>query len=606
MPTLLDYFRPQPRSIDPFGSFNGRVTYYAPGPGDRMEGGFETSRPNPITGKSVPATLDNYRLGYSPFVTLAGDPSRYGQAVNMGPLTYTSPIDQKSYTLPDVTGVVHDTGSAFKGRPDKLDVAAGDYRGWSPQAASAAVQADGGRRTVTPVSMPQRPSGMDMEFDPWTGQAPPGGAVDSPAEGPTAVASGPPQQRQKTMPQSLMDMFQPTDAAGDPTTFDKALAGQRQGLIGFGLGLASPAWQGESQMSNALQGYQRGSAQDATQARYAQAMAHQKTQDARQAAMDKFNIGMKEREFTRGGETDFQKIQADILKYGEPARQFYAAKYGETPQLTKITNPNTGEDETVLFNPRAPKGQQFTPVPTDIFNPPGTTAAPPAAPGTTPAPGTVPGAPAASIDPNAPSATGPTTPKGPADLPPRVGPKAFEPEEKLRKEFNAATKPHQEVRQSYNRLLAAKDTAAGDIALIFGYMRMLDPGSVVREGEFATAQNAAGIPDMVRNMYNRALSGERLNPNQRGQFKDQASSIYEKYDQEYSARADQFRQIAKQNRIDPSRVIPDLGPAPKAAEKTAGDPLAEARDAIKRGAPRAAVIERLAKSGVRFNPKDLD
>ena len=43
-------------------------------------------------------------------MTLAGDPSRYGQTVKMGPLTYTSPLDQKSYTLPDVTGYVHDTG----------------------------------------------------------------------------------------------------------------------------------------------------------------------------------------------------------------------------------------------------------------------------------------------------------------------------------------------------------------------------------------------------------------------------------------------------------------------------------------------------------------
>jgi len=39
---------------------------------------------------------------------------------------------------------------------------------------------------------------------------------------------------------------------------------------------------------------------------------------------------------------------------------------------------------------------------------------------------------------------------------------------------------------------------------------MLDPGSVVRESEFATAQNAAGVPDQVRNMYNKVLSGTRL------------------------------------------------------------------------------------------------
>src|SRR5262249_49734074 len=39
-------------------------------------------------------------------------------------------------------------GSAFGGRPDKLDVAVGDFRGWSPGAASAFVQTDAGRRMV--------------------------------------------------------------------------------------------------------------------------------------------------------------------------------------------------------------------------------------------------------------------------------------------------------------------------------------------------------------------------------------------------------------------------------------------------------------------------
>jgi len=404
-------------------------------------------------------------------------------------------------------------------------------------------------------------------------------------------------------------MFQPQDAAGQPTDLGGAVTGRSNSLIGLGLGLLSPSnpLRGQSSWGQALEGFQGGAQIDArTAAAAAQLKQHRADQARAQANAD--------RAFARSGETDFQKIQADIQKYGEPARQFYANKAGDTSSIVKITNPNTGEDESVLYNPRAPAGQQFRPVPTDIFNPPAAPAVP-AAPAAPAAPEGAPDSFASRFDavatPASASASAavpaaPTAPRGPADLPPRVGPKAFENEEKLRKEFNAATKPHQEVRQSYNRLLAAKDTAAGDIALIFGYMRMLDPGSVVREGEFATAQNAAGIPDMVRNMYNRALSGERLNPNQRDQFKDQAGAIYQKYDQEYSARAEQFRGIAKQNRIDPSRVIPDLGPAPKAAEKAAGDPLAEARDAIKRGAPRAAVIERLAKGGIRFNPKDLD
>src|SRR5262245_49688163 len=141
-------------------SFPSRVTFYAPGPGDPMEGGFETSRANPLTGDLVPSTLDDVRLGRSPFVTLASDPRRYGETINLGPITYRSPLDNQTYTLPSVTGYVHDTGSAFRGRPDKLDVAVGDFRGWSPSAASAFVQTDAGRRMVETSGAPLQSGGQ--------------------------------------------------------------------------------------------------------------------------------------------------------------------------------------------------------------------------------------------------------------------------------------------------------------------------------------------------------------------------------------------------------------------------------------------------------------
>lgn len=101
-----------------------------------------------------------------------------------------------------------------------------------------------------------------------------------------------------------------------------------------------------------------------------------------------------------------------------------------------------------------------------------------------------------------------------------------EAEAKFRKEYSDQTKGYQEVKSAYQRILASEDSAVGDLSLIFGYMKMLDPGSVVREGEFATAQNAAGVPDRVMNLYNRALSGQRLNPSQRKSFKGQADKLY--------------------------------------------------------------------------------
>ena len=102
-----------------------------------------------------------------------------------------------------------------------------------------------------------------------------------------------------------------------------------------------------------------------------------------------------------------------------------------------------------------------------------------------------------------------------------------EAESKLRAEYNNQTAVYRDVRSSYARVLASEETAAGDISLVFGFMKMLDPGSVVREGEFATAENAGGVPDRVLNLYNRLRSGERLNPDQRNMFKSQARSLFD-------------------------------------------------------------------------------
>lgn len=86
-----------------------------------------------------------------------------------------------------------------------------------------------------------------------------------------------------------------------------------------------------------------------------------------------------------------------------------------------------------------------------------------------------------------------------------------------------------DVRQSYNRILSTGNnpSAAGDLALIFNYMKMLDPGSTVREGEFANAQNSAGIPERIRAKYNQVINGERLAEDQRADFLGQAKNLYE-------------------------------------------------------------------------------
>lgn len=169
---------------------------------------------------------------------------------------------------------------------------------------------------------------------------------------------------------------------------------------------------------------------------------------------------------------------------------------------------------------------------------------------------------------------------------------------KLRKEFNAlpGVKDYREVEANYRqvRSLARPDaTAADDVALIFSYMKMLDPGSVVREGEFATAQNTAGIPDQVRNAYNKAISGNRLNASQRQQFADTAERVYEQRRERYGQLVEEYRGYAADTGIDADSI---------ARPMTQGDatPRDPNRASGKRWtAAQQATLDRSAKTGPR-------
>ena len=156
-----------------------------------------------------------------------------------------------------------------------------------------------------------------------------------------------------------------------------------------------------------------------------------------------------------------------------------------------------------------------------------------------------------------------------------------EAESKFRKEYSDQTKGYQEVKSAYGRVLASEDNAVGDLSLIFGYMKMLDPGSVVREGEFATAQNAAGVPERIQNIYNQVVSGQRLSPSQRQSFKGQAGKLYSTAQTQEAQVRQGIERIAKGYGLNtanifytPTEVAPTApGAAPGAPAPSPGAPI---------------------------------
>ena len=149
-------------------------------------------------------------------------------------------------------------------------------------------------------------------------------------------------------------------------------------------------------------------------------------------------------------------------------------------------------------------------------------------------------------------------------------------EGKFRKEYSDQTKGYQEVKSAYGRVLASQETAAGDLALIFNYMKMLDPGSVVREGEFATAQNATGVPERIQNLYNNLVRGERLNPDQRKMFGKQAEGLYKQAQTQEATVRTGIERIAKGYGLNTSNIFytpTEVAPTAPAAPAQPGAPV---------------------------------
>lgn len=143
--------------------------------------------------------------------------------------------------------------------------------------------------------------------------------------------------------------------------------------------------------------------------------------------------------------------------------------------------------------------------------------------------------------------------------------------DKLRARFDVFSKDLLKVDASARKIRTASDNAQGDMSLIFGFMKLLDPGSTVREGEFKSAEVTEGIPGRILNLRNRLLSGERLNEEQRQAFKDEAKKLVTAQQASFDGQTALILQQADQDGVPRAKVI---GPTKlREFEKRAADAL---------------------------------
>ena len=130
---------------------------------------------------------------------------------------------------------------------------------------------------------------------------------------------------------------------------------------------------------------------------------------------------------------------------------------------------------------------------------------------------------------------------------------------KLRSDFRSEPvyKGFEEIKAANNQIkqAAAMASPAGDLAAATKVMKVLDPGSVVRESELGMAIAATGVEDRVKNYANMVITGQKLTPSQRKDFVDLSEKLYNAAGNQFNQKRGEYAGIAERNKLDVNAAV---------------------------------------------------
>lgn len=168
-------------------------------------------------------------------------------------------------------------------------------------------------------------------------------------------------------------------------------------------------------------------------------------------------------------------------------------------------------------------------------------------------------------------------------------PQGFEVESDLRDKFNALqpVKNFREVVPIYQSMrdAATRDNPAADLNIVYGVAKIMDPASVVREGETQMAVATGSPAERLLGTFNYVAGGGRLTPETREALLKEAESRFQGHQAAYAQTRDQYMDLAKAYGVDPKRSVVEIRmPEQAPADQQGGGKPAAGQG----GAPSAA------------------
>lgn len=152
---------------------------------------------------------------------------------------------------------------------------------------------------------------------------------------------------------------------------------------------------------------------------------------------------------------------------------------------------------------------------------------------------------------------------------------------------------------------AGRDSKAADLNLVYGLGKIMDPTSVVREGEMVMVNKTAGLPEWLVGAINGLNGGARLTPETRKAIMAEAHGRMQSYSESYNQDAQFYRGIVGRQGMKAEDVLPDFGTfapwTPQAAAPQAVTPNSGAQAVRPPAAPTEGWTE--IAPGVRIREK---
>lgn len=154
------------------------------------------------------------------------------------------------------------------------------------------------------------------------------------------------------------------------------------------------------------------------------------------------------------------------------------------------------------------------------------------------------------------------------------GQKGFENEVNLKKMFSGEPiyKDFNDMQSAYKQVKSslAQENPIGDVAAATKIMKLLDPGSVVRESELGISMAAAGKMDRLQNYVQNWTSGTKLTPTQRQDFQNLANELYAAAGQTYNMKRNEYADFGSKYNLDATKALGAPATIPSVMKNSGG------------------------------------